>query len=506
MIEFYLKILSGNHQGAEIPLEPGSHTLGKGDQCDLVLTDDSLSDLELTINISPEGQLSIVCHSEEGLLYSNGTPQGSETHTQPFDIITSSQLFFSLGPVDADWPDQPLPELQRPEPEPEEPEPEEDPDLEIDDDDEFPDAPDGLFDDEDNEVDRDNLNSLDEDLAGLDIPDSNDNEGDEESDEEDDEEAFENPLKNIDRKWLIGVPAGIFTFFLLLILFLSGGSDDELPELSHLDQAKQIRNQLNQKNVKLKELPDQSILISGYTLTMNDKQTIQRELREKGIPFSSQLVVMSELRANADALLKNQGHKSLSLELDNSPGSLVMTGYVPSSEELQKIIAALKQEVHGLVSIVDQVENQAGRLNTLKSMLREKGLSPRIHLIQKPNQITLEGHLLDDEQVYNLNDVVTRFRKRYGNQPQLRLATKSAGAPAKVINTPLAPSLKIRAVSMGRVPFVTMQDGAKYLIGAKLANGYIIEDINLEYLLLSKGTDRIKYRLGGKSEGSTNRQ
>ena len=501
MIEFYLKILSGNHQGAEIPLEPGSHSLGKSDQCDLVLTDDSLSEQELIINISPDGQLTISSQTEDGLLYSNGLPQGPTLNANHFDIITSSQLFFSLGPVDADWPDQPLPELQRPEPEPQAAEEELEPvsDQE-EDDDEFPAPPDVFLDDD--EVDSDDLNSLDEDLDGMDESQPNDSEEDE---EEDDSEEFENPLKNVDKKWLIGIPAGIFACFLLLILLLSGGPDDEPPQMSHLDQAKKIRNLLSQKNVKLKELPDQSILISGYTLTMSDKQTIQRELREKNIPFSSQLVVMSELRANADALLKNQGHKSLSLELDNSPGSLVMTGYAPTSEELQKIIAALKQEVHGLVSIVDQVENQAGRLNTLKSMLREKGLSPRIHLIQKPNQITLEGHLLDDEQVYNLNDVVTRFRKRYGNQPQLRLATKTAGAPARVINTPLGPSLKIRAVSMGRVPFVTMADGAKYLVGAKLANGYIIEDINLEYLLLSKGTDRIKYRLGGKSEGPTNR-
>ncbi|WP_257282266.1 type III secretion system inner membrane ring subunit SctD [Endozoicomonas sp. ISHI1] len=495
MIEFYLKILSGNHQGAEIPLEPGSHSLGKSDQSDLVLTDESLSDHELIINISPQGQINIASQSEGSLLFCNGLPRGSELNANHFDIITSSQLFFSLGPVDADWPDQPLPKLQRPEPEPEE-----DQNI-VDEDEDFPNAPDILMNDEDDEIDSNDLSSLNDDLDDINNSLTDDADG-----EEDDSEEYENPLKNIDRKWLIGIPAGIFAFFLLLIVLLSGGPEEAPPEMSHLDQAKQIRNQLNQKNIKLKELPDQSVLISGYTLTMSDKQMIQRELREKGIPFSSQLVVMSELRANADALLKNQGHKSLSLELDNSPGSLVMTGYAPSSEELQKIIANLKQEVHGLVSIVDQVENQAGRLNTLKSMLREKGLSPRIHLIQKPNQITLEGHLLDDEQVYNLNDVVTRFRKQYGNQPQLRLATKTAGAPARVVSTPLAPSLKIRSVSMGRVPFVTMDDGAKYLIGAKLANGYIIEDINLDYLLLSKGTDRIKYRLGGNSEGSTNRQ
>ena len=215
---------------------------------------------------------------------------------------------------------------------------------------------------------------------------------------------------------------------------------------------------------------------------------------------------MNELRANADALLKSRGYKSLNLELDNTPGSLVLTGYVPTTDELTLISNTLKQELHGLVSIVDQVENQASRVNILRSMLREKGLSPRIHLIQKPNQISIEGHLLDEEQIYNLNDVVTRFRKRHGNRPVLRVATRSSSVPGNAKPQTLPPSLQIRGVSMGRVPYVIMEDGQKYLVGAKLVNGYIIEDINLEYLLLSNGTDRIKYRLGGNGGQSINKR
>ncbi|WP_257287316.1 FHA domain-containing protein, partial [Endozoicomonas sp. SESOKO2] len=186
MIEFYLKILSGNHQGAEIPLEPGSHSLGKSDQSDLVLTDESLSDHELIINISPQGQINIASQSEGSLLYCNGLPRGSELNANHFDIITSSQLFFSLGPVDADWPDQPLPKLQRPEPEPEE-----DQNI-VDEDEDFPNAPDILMNDEDDEIDSNDLSSLNDDLDDINNSLTDDADG-----EEDDSEEYENPLKNI---------------------------------------------------------------------------------------------------------------------------------------------------------------------------------------------------------------------------------------------------------------------------------------------------------------------
>ena len=499
MSEFYLKILSGNHLGAEIPLEPGQYTLGRGDDSDLVLSDASLAEVELTLVITQEGQISITASDENNLLYLNGKPAGANFPANHFDIITTSNLFFSLGPADSDWPDQPLPELQRPEPEPAPP-------AEGDDTADTDGMPDENSDDFPDELNfPDEMDASDNELSDTSETEGSQDDEQPDTEQESDDETEESPLAGISRVWLIGIPAGIFVILLSIIMLSLGGSPDEAELTDYLQQAKNIRAELRQKNVKLKELPDKSILVSGYIMTLNDKQSLQRTLRERGIPFTSQLVIMNELRANADSVLKTRGYKSLSLELDNSPGSLVMTGYVSSSEELNKIVAMLKQEVHGLVSIVDQVENQSGRVNSLKSMLREKGLAPRIHLIQKPNQITLEGHLLDDEQVYNLNNIVDRFRKRYGNRPELKLATKHAGSPGKV-SGPLSASLSIKGVSMGRVPYVVMEDGAKYLVGAKLANGYIIEEINLEYLLLTKGINRIKYRLGGNRGGTTGKQ
>ncbi|UYM15553.1 type III secretion system inner membrane ring subunit SctD [Endozoicomonas euniceicola] len=493
MGEYYLKILSGNHIGAEIPLEPGQHSLGKDESCDLVLSDASLRDNELIIQITPEGQLNIFPRHEEGPLYHNGQPVEKPFTMAAFDVITASNLFFTLGPADADWPAITLPELQRPEPETEPEETDNDSIAETEDSDDG--LPDVDLDEEDND-DDDDEDDLELGYEADFLTNDEDN---------DDESNKPPPPPAIIKKILIGLPLSLILIIILLAIFLlSEETPEALPPekqpIDHALQAKTIRDELNQKHVRVKTLPDKSVLLTGYTNTLKDKQNLQRNLSEQNIPFTSQLVIMNELRASADALLQNRGYSDIRLELDNTPGSLVMTGYVASAEELTNLIDMLKQEIHGLVSIVDQVENQSSRLNTLKSMLREKNLSSRIHLVQKTNLITLEGHLLDDEQVYNLNDVVSRFRKRYRDNPVLKVATRSAN-DNKEKKPGLLPSLRIRGISMGRVPYVIMEDGGKYLIGAKLANGYIIEDINLDYLLLVKGTDRVKYRLGGNRGG-----
>lgn len=492
MGEFYLKILSGNHIGAEIPLEPGQYSLGKGKTCDLILTDATLHDTELVIQITAEGQFNIFPKQEEEPVYHNGQPNTKPFTLSSFEVITTSNLHFTLGSADAEWPDILLPELQRPE------RPVESSDSkEESDDDDFPSMDDELpsigidVDDDDSFLD------LDDDDSSYDLSDT-ENAGDQEDNHP--------PRPIISKKWLIAVPGVLISLILISIILLLSDAPPEEEEalpVNFSEQAIIVRDELQQRNVRIKNLPDNSILLTGYTATLKDKQHLQRNLRERGIPFSSQLVVMNELRANADTFLQNKGYNNIHLELDNTPGSLVMTGYIASVDELTLVINMLRQEIHGLVSIVDQVENQSSRFNTLKSMLRQKNLSARLHLSQKPNQITLEGHLLDDEQVYNLNDVVTLFRKRYNRNPVLVVATKSANGDSQAQgNQALLPSISIRGISMGRVPYVVMKDGGKYLIGAKLANGYIIEDINLEYLLLIKGTDRVKYRLGGNRGGS----
>ncbi|KEI71562.1 type III secretion system inner membrane ring subunit SctD [Endozoicomonas elysicola] len=472
MTEFYLKILSGNHIGAEIPLEPGRYSLGKDDGCDLVLTDDNLSDIELIIEIFDNGQIKLQSSTPDTPLYLNGEPAGSAIQYNHFDIVTSNNLFIAIGPVDAEWPSLALPNVNPPPTQ----------DLTI------------------NEEEQQLPETDEPELSASDF----DQKISDDEEEEDDEDEFEEPsfIASIDKKWLAAIPVALVLVIAIISLIISN-TDTRVQKVTRIPGVLEIsaktKDKLGLKEIKFKQLPDKSLLVSGYTQTLQDKLELQKLLRKQNVPFNSQIIVMNEMRDNAEMLLRDRGYDNLELELDNTPGSLVVTGYVPTSDELNNIITMLKQEIYGLISVVDQVENQVGRVNTLKSMLREKGLIPRIHVVVRDQTVILKGHLLDEGQVYDLQTVVTKFQKKYANKPSIELATKYAGGTLTDSQSPL--SLNIRGISMGSVPYVILIDGSKYLIGAKLSNGYIIEDINLEYLLLTNGTDRIKYRLGGNRDG-----
>ncbi len=472
MAEFYLKILSGNHIGAEIPLEPGRYSLGKDDSCDLILTDDNLSDVELIIEISDNNLISIKSGTPNASLHVNGEPTGGSIQYNFFDIVTSNSLFVALGPADVQWPTLTLPNM----------------------------AP------------QQELPNNNDDGAAEQLPEPVESElpvfdfDDETPDsQEDDDSEFEEPslLERIDKKWLAAIPITLVLFIAIIGISVSG-TGPEVQEVPNMPGAMEIsesaKTQLGLKHIKFRQLPDSTLMISGYTQTLQDKLELQKLLRSQNVPFNSQIIVMNEMRDNAEMLLKDRGYDQLELELDTTPGSLVITGYVATSDELDNIINTLKQEIYGLVSVVDQVENQVSRINTLKSMLREKGLVPRLQVVARDKSVILKGHILDEGQAYDLRTVITRFQKKYANNPTIELATKSAGGNLADNQQPTL-ALNIRGISMGKVPYVVLLDGSRYLLGAKLSNGYIIEDINLDYLLLSNGTENVKYRLGGNRDG-----
>ena len=85
-MSFLLKIVEGPNKGAEIALVDGvAVTLGKGDDCDIVLADRTMPDAPLKVEASADG----VTADGEAL--------------EPFAVKTLGATSFAVGPADAPW-------------------------------------------------------------------------------------------------------------------------------------------------------------------------------------------------------------------------------------------------------------------------------------------------------------------------------------------------------------------------------------------------------------------
>lgn len=98
-----LRVLSGPHMGAEINLQNGKTlSLGKGEQCDIVLVDEALEDQHVKF-FEKDGE--VLCSPEEGAkVFVEGIAIGKDYKLKDFQPIVCGATLLSVGPIDVVWP------------------------------------------------------------------------------------------------------------------------------------------------------------------------------------------------------------------------------------------------------------------------------------------------------------------------------------------------------------------------------------------------------------------
>lgn len=101
---FVLKVLSGLQQGAEVRLQPGSYSIGNGEDDDIQLVDVSLRPGHLRLRLA-DGRIELA--GESGAAVSRGGVElpvnGEFRELTPLDVITAGTTRFALGRPEAQW-------------------------------------------------------------------------------------------------------------------------------------------------------------------------------------------------------------------------------------------------------------------------------------------------------------------------------------------------------------------------------------------------------------------
>lgn len=104
-----LKVFSGPHAGAEIVLVESEYVIGRVDDCDIVLTDESLAERHVRLTLRDGGVL--VESLGDTPAYVEGQPITSR-ELEPFQYLTLGDTHLVIGPNNEDWPKRPVPVIQ----------------------------------------------------------------------------------------------------------------------------------------------------------------------------------------------------------------------------------------------------------------------------------------------------------------------------------------------------------------------------------------------------------
>ncbi len=482
-----LKIFSGPHIGAEILLQPGTYEIGRGQECDIVLQDEMIGDKHARITIDKD-VISVSVIGQKPVLL-EGVPilvqdEQSEVSLSEYETLTLGTTHLALGKPNGDWSKIRFPSLLRKA------------DLDA------PRAPRA----EDNPpkpvgsmgwLDRlqKNLNGFLANVGINGLP-VNKKAG------ANRKPVANNPAMQKFKQLLSRLSASrllkYVQVFAAVLLGISLGLTPAVfsftsvkvknePDYLLLETIESVLDSPEFSGVRAASITEGNVLIEGYVSNNADKLKLQSALQQIGLEATLKVRTGTQLKRSADTILKVLGFGHLQAQYQPH-GKLDINGYSADKSAWLQARETLLKDIPGLEGIVDDgVQDIEARRSSLQKYIDKHKLDDKLVIkTGTDGELTVYG-VLGPQELDEWRATLKQFQGKYGGMPVIR---------SKVHDTREVIELAIKSVRIGDVPYLVTDDGAKYLEGSVLPNGYMVKSILSDKIVLSRNSVEAVYYLG----------
>ena len=445
MSEYILKVLSGPHTGASIALGSEPFSIGRDLSCDIILSEAALAPSHVIATVDSDG---IHVQNLDGPISVNGTAVSSVNGAIPLlTPLIIGNTAFAIGLADSDW------------------------------------------------------EAINYSAASKQADES---EGKTQSA---DTLAVETPVVapasiSIRRLSIYGIAATLVLGGLVGLTQATGtnSAQDELiletVEPAAGSQLHAIQNVIDEfvasnaiaTDLQLVSLGAGGFVLRGYVNTIEQRNTLASELEG----YTPSLVI--EVFA-ADQLMTSVTNTLAALGRDlvvnySGPGTIRLEGYIEDASDLQRVVDIVKRDVAGLRNIENRVISNRLVFDRLDGMIRDAGLADGIKIRLDGERILARG-VVSNEKTGIWDEVQNEFADRYGEY--LRLVSQVQMQDRQVPRALPAPSIElpIIAARSGRMPYVILEGGQKYLVGSTVLDGWRIVTIDRTAVVLERDGRRV---------------
>ena len=446
-----LKVMSGSHKGVELQLPFGKTTLGSDDlRADLVIDNQGLDSVHLLFELSEDGALYVSVMADNSDVNINGhvLDRGS-SGVKGSALIKTEELTLAVVEGDQPWPEESMV------------------------------SPVETAPSEETESEKNVSASVAEDTDNV--------------------ESEAKPGNKRIHFWPKALPIRklsiaasilvLFTFTAVLGLRYGQAQSDTRIVLTSLEKGQQLIKKMNFSSVKLTcNKSKKRIEISGYVESERDKRKLLTQLKALGISYKGRVWVMERIVRSVEFSLEELGFKNIHASAGSEMGTVVLKGSADDRHRWPDLETMLDNDIPGLVSWKVDFSSSEDRLAAFGKMLAAAGLGNKLQLQGNGDNVQALG-LLDKHEEREFYKTAESFRQVYGYTPQLQ-------AYPRRLDTGTLP---VKGISLSDVPFLVMENNQKYLIGAKLPNGYQVDEITSKGITMSKGADTVYFSLESKS-------
>ncbi|MDR2737843.1 MAG: type III secretion system inner membrane ring subunit SctD [Puniceicoccales bacterium] len=438
--EFLLKILSGNHQGAEVIFGCETAVIGSEKTSDVVLSDSLIEPKHIEITFSKDGT---TVKPLGGKVFVDGKLVKEETaKVEEFQFITIGCTHIVVGPANQQWPAISAADAPQIEGNGEPKESTEKPEI----DDKIPEK------------------------VG----------------------ALVKPKKK--KTWLYG--GGIlviFAFAIALLLFISVFSEPEKVR-EKPDTAVLLQNVIREmglaSDVRIDKTPT-GFSVSGYTAS--NEQLLHLRNRLVAIDQTVKRKVYSEEKILSEiSVLLSQVESHPKVQIISN-GVFLISGYANDKDKWNKVRKRIIEDVPGIIDLQDEVILPQKAFNLARPVIAKYKLTGKIGVIPQADGIAIGGLVSSDEEE-NWKMAKIQLEKIFGSDILLKNFVKISD-PEVIRQQYFGSEVNSVSISESGMNWIGFKDGTRYMEGATLSNGYSIKEITPENIVLTKGAQTIILKL-----------
>ncbi|MEM9280415.1 MAG: type III secretion system inner membrane ring subunit SctD [Verrucomicrobiota bacterium] len=471
--ECFLRILSGVHASASVPLSQGDYEIGSGMKADFIIADNEMAECHALLAVT-QGNVKLRHLEADAPIYLDGVlATGEAFPLAPEQVFTLGATHFTLTVKgDSDTSRLNLPSV-RP-----------------------------VVDEDDKVEPDDGLTIEEEDSSFL------------------DEVKAPEPLESevhrgsAGKWWWWTLP--LLLLLIALAIWAMGSADEaggEEPSAASLKEQldEVLKRYPAEKGIRItKDEVTGAVTASGLATSADAKATISRDIREIAprarLKISSFPTVENSVRSVLDQMGGEYVSADLSLE-----GRLDLSGEVSDNDTIPKLVARLSVDLPVLSEVdVDGVWTRESLIEKLNAFTEQFGLQDFLSYALEdsslvvggtlpPNEISafeklkenlkseFEPGLMLDDRVRILNEMPVSVRTvSEVGEPAVEPQPKPIIGPSELPLSEKAGISGFRNVTVGLISWVVTSDGVKLLEGATLPSGFTIEKITRDYVQLRK--------------------
>ncbi len=229
--------------------------------------------------------------------------------------------------------------------------------------------------------------------------------------------------------------------------------------------------------------------VSGYLKNQSVLTRLQTDLAD----FPCQIITTniyfhSDVIDDIRGFLPTEMTETVQIKPTSVEGTYAVSGYAGNGAKWFIAKNRMLQDINGLNSIIDEVSTADTHLQRLRTMLNKSELNGYIHLKVVDDKI-VTNMVFDPEKMRIWQKFESEYRAQYPYMPEV------------VMDSVNITQLGITGVTLGKYPHIVLENGEKFSQGSTLPNGSVLQAIDQDGVVLSTIHGEIRYpffRLQGK--------